>query len=511
MALAGAIVKKSIRWVEQKGRQVKIPSVQQLETLNGLLKKAEKTAFGKHYDFGRIQSQDTIQAFQEKVPIHDYDKMFDEWWHKSLHGQLDVCWPGKTKYFAVSSGTTGAATKYIPVTHEMLKAMQLVAWRMFTCLPKYDVPSHIFTKDWLMIGGTASLNFNGHCQTGDLSGILAKQPPIWLRKFYKPGPKAAKITTWEERLDYIAKNAHHWDIGIVTGTPSWIQLTLEKIIEYQHLDNIHQIWPNFGVYVTGGIAFEPYRKSFEKLVAQVPIYQDSYLASEGFLGYQQRPGTNAKHLSINNGIFFEFVPFNDAHFDENGNIKPDAKALTIEQVEEGVDYALLLSTCAGAWRYLIGDTVRFTNKALCEIIITGRTKHFLSICGEHLSVDNMNQAISHVENELNIEILEFIVGAVKSGSHFAHRWYVGTKEPTDEQRLKFLLDEHLKKVNDDYAVERSAMLGDLELEVIPLQWFYDWQSATGRLNGQSKIPRVMKGEAFESWESFVRQKQRGGA
>ena len=508
MPIAGTIVKKSIGLVNQLDRRHNTPFLQQRRTLIQLLKKAEHTAFGKAYHFDQVlKSQQLIKNFQQHVPFHDYDKIFSEWWHRSLNGEANVAWKGRVKYFALSSGTAGASSKYIPVTQDMTKAMRQGALRMFSCLPKYDVPDDLFFKDWLMIGGSASLKDLGPCYAGDLSGINSRRPPLWLRKFFKPGTQVAKLPNWDERIDVIARNAHKWDIGILAGIPSWVQLALEKVLEYNKLDNIHEIWPNLSVFVTGGVAFEPYQKSFESLLAHPLIYQDTYLASEGFIAFQNRPKTNAMRLVLNNGIFFEFIPFDDNHFDEEGQLKEGVQALTINEVKEGVDYALFISTCAGAWRYQIGDTVRFTNKRACEIIITGRTKHFLSICGEHLSVDNMNQAIRKVEEIADVNIREFTVSAMKAGSHFAHHWYLGTDQDPDPDKIKYLLDEALKEVNDDYRSERSAMLQNLELQIIPTQWFYDWQRETGRMNGQSKIPRVMKGDKLKNWETFIEQRK----
>ncbi len=493
-------------------RQIEMPAKhpleEQLSVFKKLLKKATNTEFGEYYGFRDLRySLNPITIFQEGVPIHDYYQIFDQWWHKSLEGKPDVTWPGQIKYFALSSGTTNDTSKYIPVSEEMRRAMGRAGLRMFSCLPKYDLPHHLYFKDWLMIGGSANLKELGAVYAGDLSGINAKIPPFWLRKFYKPGTKVAELPSWQERTQVIVKNAPQWDVSILTGIPSWVQLTLEHIIDYYNLSNIHEIWPNLSLFVTGGVAFGPYQKGFERLLERPLIYQDTYLASEGFIAFQDRPDTTAMRLLVNNGIFFEFVPFNEENFDANGHLKPQAQALTIEHIEEGVDYALVISTCAGAWRYLIGDTIRFTDKERVEIVITGRINHFLSVCGEHLSVGNMDQAIRRIEDELMVNVREYTVCAVTSGSHFAHKWYLGIDSSIDNQLLPLMLDEQLKKINDDYKAERGAMLKAPNVELISSQWFYDWQAAHGRMTGQSKIPRVMKVEQFKEWEAFVAQKR----
>lgn len=485
----------------------KLPaSLQQQFVLQQLLKKAAVTQFGKKHDFSTILAQAGHEsAFRQIVPLHNYEQMYTPWWENAFSGQTDISWPGHIRYFALSSGTSNASSKYIPVTEEMSKMMRTTALRMFSCLPKYDLDYTLYFKDWLMIGGSATLQNHGHCFAGDLSGINARKPPFWLKRLYKPGTKIAQEKDWDQRMKLIAQRAHEWDISIMTGIPSWVQLTLEYVIDYHGLKHIHEIWPNLSVYVSGGIALGPYQSSMEKLLGKEIIYQDTYLASEGFFAYQSRPETNAMQLVIDNGIYYEFVPFIEANFNESGEIKANAQSLTIGEIEEGVDYALVISTCSGAWRYLIGDTIRFTDKKRLELIITGRTKHFLSICGEHLSVDNMNQALQGVKEEMDVTVREFTVAGVASKSHFAHKWYLGIDTHVDKNDLAKALDKELQMINDDYKAERSAMLQELQLEIVPTRVFYDWQRHKGRMNGQSKFPRVMKKEQFKEWEQFVSQ------
>jgi len=508
MTVTSNLVKNGIRLLQQLDRQRISPAIQQRTTLQYLLRRAEYTAFGQHYRFSdHLRSRDFANSFRKTVALHDYDSMFNEWWHRSLAGEADVSWKGHVRHFALSSGTSGAPSKYIPVTQDMRRCLKTGALRMFACMPKYELPADFYTKEWLMIGSTSTLQDLGHCYAGDLSGINASEPPMWIRRFYRPGTQIARIQNWDDRTEIIAQNANKWDISLIAGTPSWMQLTVEHILDRYGLDSLHQLWKNLSVVVTGGTSFEPYRKSFERLLDRPLIHQETYMASEGFIAFQDRPDGDMR-LLLNNGIFFEFLPFDDANFDENGQMRPNAVPLNIEEVREGKDYALLLSTCSGAWRYLIGDVVKFTDTERAEIIVTGRTKHFLSICGEHLSVDNMTQAMTKVEDLLNVGIPEFTVSAVQSGSHYAHRWYIGTNDIiADKNALARLLDEQLCQVNDDYRVERSAMLQAPQVEIVPLSVFYDWQRESGKMNGQSKIARVLKGSQFEIWEAFVHQKR----
>jgi len=247
-------------------------------------------------------------------------------------------------------------------------------------------------------------------------------------------------------------------------------------------------------------------KTFEKLLAKPLIYIETYLASEGFLAYQSRPDTNSMQLVLDNGLFFEFVPFNEQNFDAEGSLKPDAETLTIGQVEEGREYALLLSSCAGAWRYLIGDTIKFTSKSLSEIVITGRTKHFLNLCGEHLSQENMNRAIQLLEEQLNIPIPEFTVAGIKHHNLFAHKWYLGTPlDPStiDVAAVRDCIDQNLKDLNDDYRVERIAAIREVIVEVLPLHLFYDYMKQCGKEGGSHKFPRVIKNGKHTEWEVYL--------
>ncbi|HUS00644.1 MAG TPA: GH3 auxin-responsive promoter family protein, partial [Chitinophagaceae bacterium] len=270
------------------------------------------------------------------------------------------------------------------------------------------------------------------------------------------------------------------------------------------LKNIHEMWPNLAIYVHGGVAMEPYKRGFKKLLGKPITYIETYLASEGFLAYQNRQDSKGLKLVLNNNIFFEFVPFDDQNFDSEGNMVKNPNALMIHEVEEGKDYAILISTNAGTWRYLIGDTVRFVDIDKNEIIITGRTKHFLSLVGEHLSVDNMNKAIELVSDELKISIPEFTVAGIPYGSFFAHQWYIATDDKVNSEDLKIRIDNKLKELNDDYEVERKHALKEVFVDVLSEQTFMNFMRAKGKIGGQHKFPRVLKGKMLEDWQKFLK-------
>lgn len=489
-------------------RQEHISAAKQEKVLIKLLTNASYTEIGRKYGFANSLKHDSIvESFKSSVPIYDYETIYNEWWSRSLQGASNVSWQGNVKYFALSSGTSGAPSKYIPITKEMQKSIRRTSFDVLRSTYKFNMTTKLLMKNWLTIGGSATLTPVNTSMVGDLSGINNLKSPFWVQRFKKPEMKIAKLKTWEERQDAIVKNAPNWDISILVGIPSWVQLTLERIVDHYSLDHIHQLWPNLSLFTTGGVALDPYRKSLDNLLGQPIHYLDTYLASEGFFAYQNDLTDNSMKLVLDEGVFYEFVPFGPETVDESGKVKDGVQTLRIDQVEEGVNYALLISTCAGAWRYQIGDTIRFTDVKNHKIIITGRTSQFLSVCGEHLSIENIDQAISRIKVKHNLNITEYAVGATPAESHFRHEWYIGTDQNYDAQSIANLLDEELKSLNDDYRTERSAMLRSPKVNLIDSSLFLQWKKSKGKLNGQSKMPRVIKGDMREDWVSFVKGHQ----
>lgn len=506
----GAIVKTA---AEIKNIPVEIrqnhtdPIRAQRRELRKLLSKAKSTEFGKHYHFDEIlQSGDIRGEFRKRVPVFDYNKMHDEWWHLNLEGKRNIAWPGKIKYFALSSGTSDATSKYIPITRGMLGSITRAAVRQIVSPTRYNFPLDFYNCGVLMIGGSTDLQYNKQYgyYSGDLSGISAGRVPTWFEMFYKPGQKISKIKDWGEKMDMMVKEAPKWDIGVIVGVPAWVQILLERIIKEYNLKTIHDLWPNLMVYLHSGVAFAPYEKSFERIFGREMVYVESYLASEGYIAYQVDLKKRVMQLLVDNGIYFEFVPYNSENFDEDGNIVEHPQTLLLSEVEEDVDYAILLSTCAGTWRYLIGDTIKFLNTKDCEIVITGRTKQFLSITGEHLSQDNITRAVEMMAEELGVNITEFTVAGNRHDTMFAHHWYLGCDEPLDKEKAVRLIDRNLCQLNDDYAVERTQAIKELFIDVLPTQRFYEFmEQKIGKWGGATKFPRVMKGDRLKMWEEFV--------
>lgn len=487
--------------------QARDPRRQQLRVLKKLLRKARFTEFGQTFRFDEVlMSKHPGKKFQQLVPTYDYNKIYDQWWHRAKAGVPDVCWPGVIKYFALSSGTSESTSKFIPITKDLIRSNTITSFRQLLSLAKYDdVPRRSVGKGWMILGGSTQLQKGPTYYAGDLSGIQQKNIPFWFLGLglYKPGKKIAKEKDWAKKLDEIVENAPNWDIGFIVGVPAWLQLCMEKIIDRYKLNNIHDIWPNLAFYVHGGVAMEPYKKGFEKLLGKPITYIETYLASEGFLAYQNRQDAVGMHLALNNNIFFEFVPFDDKNFDGEGNMVDNPEAYMLHEIEENKEYAILISTNAGTWRYAIGDTVKLVDKDRSEIIITGRTKHFLSLVGEHLSVDNMNKAIEMVSEEMNISIPEFTVAGVPSGNFFAHHWYVATNDPVDEKQLALMIDNKIKQLNDDYEVERKHALKNVFVTVLSEKFFMDFMKSKGKVGGQHKFPRVLKGKMLEDWNKFL--------
>lgn len=504
MPLLSALIKNAIE-LNSKLPKIKKqdPIKAQRKVLKKLLKKASHTAFGEHYKFDKIlQSRDFENSFRNTIPIFDYNKIHNEWWYRSLLGETDVTWPGKVKYFALSSGTSEASSKYIPVTNDMLRAIKKTSVRTMLALANFNIPNDFFSHKILMLGGSTHLQYNGTYYAGDLSGITTGNIPFWFQFYYKPGKKISRERDWEKKLEEIVNNASKWDVGAIVGVPSWFQILFLKIIDRYKLNNIHDIWPNLSIFTHGGVSFKPYKKSFEKLLGKPLIYIETYLASEGYIAFQCRPDVDSMVLVFDNGIYYEFIPFNDKNFDSDGNLVENPEVLTLKDVQLNTEYAILLSTVAGAWRYLIGDVIKFTSLTPPELQIVGRTKHYLSVCGEHLSVENMTRAIELLEHDYKVSVPEFTVAALPYQGMFMHKWWLGTNQYIDPAVAANAIDNYLKNLNDDYRTERLEAIRKVEVEVLPLQLFYDYLKSIGKVGAQVKFPRVMK-KNLEDWMTFV--------
>lgn len=505
MPIIGKLLKKTTEISYKRNFNKGKEYTNQLRTLGSLVDKSKNTNFGLHHNFhALLQQNDLVEAYQENVPITDYEEFYDNWLIDSIGGNKDHTWPGRIKHYALSSGTTGSPSKRIPVTEEMIRSFQKTSMRQISTLHELDLPDTFFSASILAVGGCSNLTKKDTHIEGDLSGILKKYTSFVVNPFTKPGNKIAKIRDWNKKLDKMVEKAPDWNIGIVAGVPSWCLLLMEKIVERYELNSIHDIWPNFEVYVHGGVFMQPYIPRLEKLSNKKVHLLDTYLASEGYFAYQVSPESQGMQLLLNSGIFYEFIPFNSEFFDEHGNLKNKHQAFTLSEVTERVDYAIVISTNAGLWRYMIGDLVRFIDVEEREMIITGRIKQFLSLCGEHLSLDNINSAIQKVSEKLEIQVQEFSLFAQLEDQR--HLWFVGTYDKIDEDQVMKMIDDELCLINDDYAATRRYNLKEPILKVLPTVVFYDFMAYIGKAGSQNKVPRVMNESQSKIWVQFLKER-----
>ncbi|WP_194851272.1 GH3 family domain-containing protein [Nonlabens antarcticus] len=503
MAILGPIIKAALN-IHEYFTHVNDHQEAQQAVLKELLIRAADTAFGKEYDFHQILAEDDIyKAFENAIPFHDYHSMDEKWWSRVKEGEENVTWPGMPSYMARSSGTTGKKSKMIPVTNAMLEAIRKAGARQVSALTNFELDSDVFEKEALALGSSTELDDVDGFKVGEISGIAASNIPEFLESKYRPGSEIAAMEDWDEKVQKIAEMSKEWDIAMISGIPSWLELMLKKVIDYHKVDSIHEVWPSLSVFTSGGVAFEPYRSSFEALFTKPVQIVDTYLASEGFIACQQRQETDAMQLITDGGIFFEFVPFKPEYILEDGSLRQDVVALDISQVEPDVDYVLLISTVSGAWRYLIGDTIAFTDVDHAEIKITGRTKFFLNVVGSQLSVLKMETAIGEVQEELSATIKEFTVYARKIDGEFHHKWYLETDSDISDETLATSLDEKLQEANKNYRVARSKALEGVKVYKVPNGFFNKWNAHQKKMGGQVKMAKVLSDDKQEEWEQFV--------
>lgn len=503
MAVFGNIIKGLIEFKGFLTSEANPVEAQQ-EVLQKMLTKAKDTEFGRYYNFEEILKSDNIaEDFASYIPYFDYNKINDEWWHRYHDGKENVTWPGVPKFFALSSGTTGKSSKRIPITDEMLDAIKQAGIRQVTALSNFDFEADMFEKDIMMLGSSTNLKANKDFLEGEISGISTSNIPFWFKGYYKPGDEISKIEDWEERIQAIAENARNWDIGAISGIPTWIELMIKKVIDHHNLNNIHEIWPNFQVYTSGGVAFGSYEKSFNALLGKPITVIDTYFASEGFIASQTRPETDAMQLVVDNGIYYEFVPFEPQYIQADGSLVENAPSISLKDVQLGQEYVLIISTVSGAWRYEIGDTIEFTDVERAEIKITGRTKFFLNVVGSQLSVNKMDDAMNHLEDKFSTNITEYTICAKRAeDGEFYHYWYIGTEDDLDSIKVGEAIDDYLQEANKNYRVARGKALKGLKVKLIPTSVFYEWSAQNKKKGGQVKMEKVMNEEKFNEFEKF---------
>jgi hypothetical protein len=471
----------------------RFPFEVQEETLFKLIDKAKETQFGKENGFDRIQS---IADFQQKVPIVDYEslKPFVERLRK---GENNLLWPSEIRWFAKSSGTTSDKSKFIPVSKDALEECHFRGGKDVLAIYADLYPdTNIFSGKGLTLGGSHQVdNFSNESYYGDLSAILIENVPWWVDFIRTPSPKVALIPEWEKKLEQLTSEALKENVTNIAGVPSWNLVMIKHILDFTGKSNLLEIWPNLELFTHGGVSFTPYREQFRKIIPSPSMhYMETYNASEGFFAIQDDPLRSDMLLMLDYGIFYEFVPI-----DQVG--KPNPKALTIADVELNMNYAMVISTNSGLWRYMIGDTVMFTSTFPHKIKITGRTKHFINAFGEEIIIDNAEQALKTACEKTGALIREYTAAPIYMGDNAkgAHEWLIEFEtQPTDLNFFTTVLDNALCAINSDYEAKRykGITLSPPVVRSMKPGTFFTWMRERGKLGGQNKVPRLSNTREF---------------
>lgn len=469
------------------------PVEQQERVLQDLLKSARRTEWGQKYDFASIHNRND---FANRFPISTYDDL-KPYIERMLAGQKNILWPGRVKWFAKSSGTTNDKSKFIPVSDESLKKCHYRAGAdVYGLYINNNPEANVLASKNLSIGGSQKISNTGsNIRTGDLSAVMLYNLPPITRLKNCPSPEISLLPDFEEKIEKIAQSTINEDIGSLTGVPSWFLVLMKRILEITGKDNLLDIWPNLELFVHGGINFDPYRESYQNIIPSDSMnYMNTYNASEGFFGIQNDLNENDMLLMLDYGIYYEFIPM-----DEYG--RDDAAILKLEEVEVGKNYAMVISTNGGLWRYLIGDTVTFTSTSPYKINITGRTKHFINTFGEELIIDNAEKGLSAACKATGANIHEYTAGPIFMGTDKkgAHQWVIEfDKFPNNMDAFTDILDQTLQNVNSDYEAKRykNLTLRKPDVIVAPQGSFYNWMKDRGKIGGQNKIPRLANNREY---------------
>ncbi len=480
----GWFMKKRIHQIELF---MKYPVEVQQEVFRSLIDQAALTRFGIEHGFSKITS---AEDFKKAIPIRNYEG-FKEYVNLLRDGQQNVTWPSRVKWYAKSSGTTDNRSKFIPVTKEALEECHYKGGKDLLALYYNQKPdAKVYSGKHLVLGGSSKMNdFSDEGYTGDLSAIIIRNLPIWVELRRAPSRDIALMDNWEEKIERIAQTTMDEDIYMMAGVPSWTLVLLKRIMELKGTDNIRDVWPNLELFWHGGVSFKPYRDQFKRLIPSEQMnYVETYNASEGFFGIQDRLNSDDLLLMLDYGIYYEFMPMC-----EYGKENP--KTVGLKDVELGENYAMVISTNGGLWRYLIGDTVKFTSKYPFRIQVSGRTKHYINAFGEELMVDNADEAISHACMGTGALVADYTAAPVfmSENATGAHEWLIEfDQQPTDIELFRDLLDAKLKLVNTDYEAKRAFdfVLQKPMVHVLPKGTFYNWLKEKDKLGGQHKVPRL---------------------
>ncbi|SFN81078.1 GH3 auxin-responsive promoter [Paenimyroides ummariense] len=495
--MALSIINSIVSWILKKRIHqielfMKYPHEVQNELLLNLIQRAKHTEIGKKYDFSSVL---TYEQFADRVPVAAYEDV-EPLIERSRKGEANIYWPEPIRFFAKSSGTTNAKSKFIPVSSDALENCHYKAGKDMLCLYlNNNEESQLFTGKSLRLGGSKQLYEDNNTVFGDLSAILIDNLPLWAELGSTPSHKTSLMNEWTEKMKAIVKETKNENVTSLLGVPSWLMVLLNNVLQDTGKNNLLELWPNAEVYFHGGISFEPYRDQYKKMFPKDSFrFYENYNASEGFFAIQDRNNADDMLLMLDYGIFYEFIPM-----DTFGT--SNQKTVSLAGVEINKSYAVVITTNSGLWRYLIGDTVRFTSLSPYRIKITGRTKHYINVFGEELMIENTDTAIAKTAKEFNVDIVEYTVAPVfmKDKEKGAHEWMIEFKKnPDDLKAFTKRLDENIQGINSDYEAKRynSMTLNELVLNVAQPDLFHLWLSKKDKLGGQNKIPRLSNDRCY---------------
>ncbi len=455
--------------------------------LNLLINRARNTQFGKDFHFSAIRN---YEDFKQNIPLQDYDSLFP-YIRSMMEGQKDILWPGKIKWFAKSSGTTSSKSKFIPVSEEALESNHFQGARDVLAYYLANYPhSKLLKGKTLKLGGSKQLLKVKDAYVGDLSAIMIDNMPFWSNMVTVPEKKTALLPEWETKITKIIDESLKSNLTGLAGVPSWMMMLLKEVLKKTGKNNILEIWPDIEVFFHGGVSFTPYREEYKKLFPTEDFhYMEIYNASEGFFALQDLKKAGELLLMLDYGIFYEFIPM------DQFNGKNSKNCIPLSEVKTGVNYAMVISTNSGLWRYLIGDTIKFTSTKPYRIKITGRTKHFINVFGEEVVIENTDQAIEKATKETGASVVEYTVAPVYMGTDKkgTHEWMIEFDTPPEDfKRFTQLLDAYLQELNSDYEAKRYKDM-TLSFPIIHRAQpglFYKWLKSKGKLGGQNKVPRL---------------------
>jgi hypothetical protein len=483
-SIASWFLKKRIHQMELF---MKYPNEVQQELLHGLLNSASKTEVGIKNDF---QSVKNYRDFKNRMPIVGYEDIVDQI-ERCRNGEQNIFWPSPIKWFAKSSGTSNARSKFIPISNESLEDCHYKAGKdMLSIYYNNNEEAQILAGKCLRLGGSSELYQNTDSYFGDLSAIIIDNLPFWAELGSTPSQKVSLMSEWEAKMEAIISETLGQKVTSLAGVPSWMLVLLQNVLKKTHKTTISDVWPMVEVYFHGGVSFHPYRKQFEKLFQGTDLnFFEIYNASEGFFGMQDQNDSTELLLMLDYGIFYEFIPLDQPNGDDTEIIIP------LSEIELGKNYAMVISTNAGLWRYKIGDTIKFTSLSPYRIQITGRTKNHINVFGEELMIENAEVALSKAAKIMDLDIVDYTVGPIFMEDHKkgAHQWLIEFKTPPeDTHKFTELLDRFLKELNSDYETKRYK---DMTLEmpkvnIAKKKLFYNWMAQKNKLGGQHKVPRL---------------------